>query len=255
MRIQVLTIFPELFRPFLETALLGRAVERGLLGVEVHDLREFTLDRHRSVDDEPFGGGGGMVMTAPPWLAGGARSSRRAAALACPALPPGPQARRRQGPRARRTGGPGAPVRPLRGDRRARAPDGRGRGDLGRRLRRLRGELPAMLLIEAVSRQVPGVVQRTDSVERDSFRAGLLDLPHYTRPAGGRRDDGSRGPAVGRPCRDRAVAGARSAAPDARKAAGSAGDGGASPRLRAASSSGFGPPRHPPGCPEAGKLG
>ena len=69
MRIQILTIFPELFGPFLETALLGRARERGLLSVEVRDLRDWSADRHRSVDDEPFGGGGGMVMTAPPWLA------------------------------------------------------------------------------------------------------------------------------------------------------------------------------------------
>ena len=68
MRVQVLTIFPELFAPFLATSLVGRAIEKGILEVEVHDLREFTEDRHRSVDDEPYGGGGGMVMTAQPWL-------------------------------------------------------------------------------------------------------------------------------------------------------------------------------------------
>ena len=68
MRIQVLTIFPEMFGPFLAASLVGRAVGKGLLDVEVRDLRDFTLDRHRSVDDEPYGGGGGMVMTAPPWI-------------------------------------------------------------------------------------------------------------------------------------------------------------------------------------------
>ena len=68
MRIQVLTIFPDLFGPFLETSLIGRARERGLLEIGVHDLRAYTDDRHRSVDDEPYGGGGGMVMTAQPWL-------------------------------------------------------------------------------------------------------------------------------------------------------------------------------------------
>ena len=183
MRIQVLTIFPELFRPFLETALLGRARERGRLSVEVLDLRDFALDRHRSVDDEPFGGGGGMVMTAPPWLAAVRQLSQGAAPWRVMLSP--------QGHRLDE-----AKVREL-----------AGRGDLlllcGRyegideRVRQTvvdeeisigdfvvsGGELPAMLLIEEVSRQVPGVVQRTDSVERDSFRAGLLDYPHYTRPA------------------------------------------------------------------------
>ena len=69
MRIDVITIFPELFEPFLHTSLVGRAVEGGLLEVAVHDLRAWSLDPHRSVDDEPYGGGGGMVMTAPPWIA------------------------------------------------------------------------------------------------------------------------------------------------------------------------------------------
>lgn len=183
MRIQVLTIFPELFGPFLETALLGRARERGHLRVEVRDLRDWSPDRHRSVDDEPFGGGGGMVMTAPPWLAA-------VRALAQDAAPwrvlLSPQGRRLDEAKVRELA--------ARGDLlllcgRYEAIDERVRetvvdeeisvGDFvvsG-------GELPAMLLIEGVSRQVPGVVQRTDSVERDSFRAGLLDFPHYTRPA------------------------------------------------------------------------
>ena len=68
MRIQVLTIFPELFAPFLATSLIGKALGKGLLDVRVFDLRDYAEDRHRSVDDEPYGGGGGMVMTAPPWV-------------------------------------------------------------------------------------------------------------------------------------------------------------------------------------------
>jgi tRNA (guanine37-N1)-methyltransferase len=182
MRVQVLTIFPELFAPFLATSLVGRAIEKGLLEVRVHDLRDFTEDRHRSVDDEPYGGGGGMVMTAPPWI------------------------------RAVRTvSGEGHPWRVLLSPQGARLDEGKVRelaahGDLvllcGRYEgidERVRltvvdeevsigdyvlsgGELPAMVLIEALSRQVPGVVKLADSVENDSFRAGLLDHPHYTRP-------------------------------------------------------------------------
>jgi len=187
MRVQVLTIFPELFEPFLSISLVGRAVEKGLLEVRLHDLREFTEDRHRSVDDEPYGGGGGMVMTAPPWI----RAVREVAAAA---------------------GNPGGRCwRVLLSPQGARLDDRKvrelaERGDLvllcGRyegideRVRQTvvdeeisigdyvlsGGELPAMVLIEALSRQVPGVVGLADSVANDSFRLGLLDHPHYTRP-------------------------------------------------------------------------
>lgn len=182
MRVQVLTIFPELFDPFLRTSLIGRAMEKGVLEVRISDLREWTEDRHRSVDDEPYGGGGGMVMTAPPWL--------RA---------------------VRGLSGERQPWRVLMSPQGARLDDAKvrelaGRGDLllmcGRyegideRVRQTvvdeeisigdyvlsGGELPAMVLIEAVSRQIPGVVKLADSVEQDSFRNGLLDYPHYTRP-------------------------------------------------------------------------
>jgi tRNA (guanine37-N1)-methyltransferase len=182
-RIQVLTIFPELFGPFLATALLGRARERGLLSVEVRDLRDWSADRHRSVDDEPFGGGGGMVMTAPPWLA----AVRALSAGAAPwRVLLSPQGRRLDETKVRELAAKGDLLLLC----------GRYEG-IDERVRQTvvdeevsvgdfvvsGGELPAMLVVEAVSRQVPGVVQRTDSVERDSFRAGLLDYPHYTRPA------------------------------------------------------------------------
>lgn len=188
MRIQVLTIFPELFAPFLRTSLLGRAIEKGILEVRVSDLREWTEDRHRSVDDEPYGGGGGMVMTAPPWL-------RAVRGLSGESSGESPERR---------------PWRVLMSPQGARLDDAKvrelaGRGDLLLMCGRYEGidervmtvvdeevsigdyvlsggELPALVLIEAVSRQIPGVVQLADSVEQDSFRNGLLDYPHYTRP-------------------------------------------------------------------------
>lgn len=196
MRIQVLTIFPELFGPFLATSLVGRAIARGLLAVEVSDLRDFTEDRHRSVDDEPYGGGGGMVMTAPPWI----RAVRALMPESGEAGEGGGEVS--EGPR---------PWRVLLSPQGARLDDAKVR-DLAAREElillcgryegideRVRqtvvdeevsigdyvlsgGELPAMVLIEALSRQVPGVVGQAESVAMDSFRDGLLDHPHYTRP-------------------------------------------------------------------------
>ena len=182
MWIGILTIFPELFREFLATSLIGRARERALLDIDVRDLREFTDDRHHVVDDEPYGGGGGMVMLAPPWL----RAVRALSAGRAPhRILLSPQGKRLDD----------AKVRELAGRPELLLLCGRYEG-IDERVRQLvvdeeisigdfvlsGGELPAMVLVEAVSRGVPGVVQQATSVERDSFRTGLLDHPHYTRP-------------------------------------------------------------------------
>ena len=182
MHIDVISIFPELFPAFLSTSLLGRAVDNGLLEVAVHDLRDFTQDKHRVVDDEPYGGGGGMVMTAEPWL----RAVERVSAGEAPhRILLSPQGRRLDDAR----------VRQLATMPRLLLMCGRYEG-LDERVLDLvvdeevsvgdfvlsGGEVPAMALIEALSRQVPGVVGLPDSVDNDSFRHGLLDHPHYTRP-------------------------------------------------------------------------
>ena len=201
MHVQVLTIFPQLFEPFLTTSLIGRARERGLLDVSVHDLRHHTSDRHRSVDDEPYGGGGGMVMTAQPWLsavrtlssqmaASQTLSSQMAASQDETCTEPWRILMSPQGRRLDET-----KVRQLAERPRLLLLCGRYEG-IDERVRMQvvdeelsigdfvlsGGELPAMVLIEALSRQIPGVVQLADSVEQDSFRHGLLDYPHYTRP-------------------------------------------------------------------------
>jgi len=183
MRIDVITIFPALFREFLETSLIGRAIAAGRLDVRVFDLRDHSSDPHRSVDDEPYGGGGGMVMTAPPWL-----DAVRAVAAS------GPRPHRiLLTPQGKRLDD--AMVRSLAAEERILLLCGRYEA-IDERVRMLvvdselsigdyvlsGGEVPAMVVIEALSRQIPGVVGRADSVENESFRSGLLDHPHYTRP-------------------------------------------------------------------------
>ena len=185
MTFDVITIFPRLVDAGLAEGVVGRARERGLIDVTVRNLRDFTTDRHHVVDDVPFGGGPGMVMKPEPFFAAmEALEAERGRAGAVVLLTPAGRRFTQEdaGRLASRS-----PIVLLCGryegiDERVRerwVTDEISIGDYvlsG-------GEIPALVVIDAVSRLVPGVVGDEQSVEGDSFVRGLLDFPHYTRPA------------------------------------------------------------------------
>ena len=186
LRIDVITIFPELFEPFRRTGVLGGACERGLLALEAHDLRRWTRDRHRTVDDIPYGGGPGMVLKPEPLveaieaLAGAKGPGRRAHVVLL-----SPQGLRFTGHRAKELAGVEQLVLVC----------GRYEG-VDQRVIELAvdeeisigdyvlagGEVAAMAVIEAVSRFVPCVLGNPDSAASESFEEGRLEGPQYTRP-------------------------------------------------------------------------
>ena len=183
MRIEILTLFPGFFGSPLEESLLGRAVAADRLEIVVTDMRQFSRDRHRKADDEPYGGGPGMVLTAP------------VVAESIEARQGDPPAWRvlltPDGTRLDQAGVERLAARP-----RLLLVCGRYEG-IDERVRDLGlldeeisigdfvlsgGEAAALVVVEAISRRVPGVVGRAESVERESFIADRLDYPHYTRP-------------------------------------------------------------------------
>jgi tRNA (guanine37-N1)-methyltransferase len=182
-RIDIVTIFPGIFESPLRESLLGRAIEAGVLDVRVHDLRDSTTDKHRQVDDESYGGGPGMVLKPEPVFAAveslGA-GDRRTLLLS-------PAGRRLDQDLARELAAEpwlvlicgryeGVDERVVEGVPAEEVSI----GDFvvaG-------GEVPALVVLEAVTRLVPGVIGREESHEQDSFGdEGVLDHPHYTRPA------------------------------------------------------------------------
>jgi tRNA (guanine37-N1)-methyltransferase len=181
MRVDIVTIFPEYLERALEVSLVGRARELGLLDVRFHDPREHTADRHRSVDDAPFGGGAGMVMTPEPLFA-----TVEAADLCRPLLLLSASGRTFDQAMAHDlAGGPGFSLicgRYEGVDQRVADHLCDGEVSVGDFVL-AGGEAAALVVIEAVSRLVPGVLGNEDSVTEESFTTGLLEYPQYTRPA------------------------------------------------------------------------
>jgi tRNA (guanine37-N1)-methyltransferase len=191
MRIDVVTLFPELVDHAARFGVTGRALQRGLWRLGVWNPRDFVTDNHRTVDDRPYGGGPGMVMLGEP-LAQALAAAR--------------QAQRAQGLATTRTiylSPAGAPLTHARVAGLAAAADATGYVLLAGRYEGIDerflareiddeigigdfvvsgGELPALMLIDAIVRQRPGVLNDDESAAQDSFADGLLDCPHYTRP-------------------------------------------------------------------------
>ena len=184
MRIDIITIFPEMFAPVLNESIMRRAQGKGKVAFHIHDLRDYTLDKHRKVDDRPFGGGSGMVMCAEPIFRAtdkiNSRGSKAQVILLCP------QGKKLDQKIAKRLAkqkhlilicghyeGVDERVRSSLVDEEISIGDYVLTG----------GEIPAMVLVDCLTRLVPGVLGDKNSLNFESFEDNLLEYPHYTRPA------------------------------------------------------------------------
>ena len=183
----VISLFPDMFRAISENGVTGRAIKNNLLSIECWNPRDFTVDKHRTVDDRPYGGGPGMLMMVQPLrdAINAAKQSARDAGHEAKVIYLSPQGRRLDHEGAQSLSSSQALILVA----------GRYEGIDERIIESLideewsvgdyvlsGGELPAMVLIDAVVRFVPGVLGHSQSAEQDSFADGLLDCPHYTRP-------------------------------------------------------------------------
>jgi len=183
MLFDIFSLFPGVIQPYLDSSILQRAREKQLIQVNLHNIRDWTADRHHVTDDTPYGGGGGMVMKAPPIF--DAVEAVLGNPLKCPLILMSPQ---------------GRPFTTAIARELAALPHigilcGRYEG-IDERVREhlvtdqisvgdyvlTGGELPAMIIVDAVSRFLPGVLGDPDGADDDSFSNGLLEYPHYTKP-------------------------------------------------------------------------
>lgn len=184
MRFDIVTAVPELLSSWREASILARGQDAGHIAIEIHDLRRWTTDKHRQVDDYPYGGGAGMVLKPEPWFA--AVEALRAEGAHGRVILLSPQGRRLDQ----------ALARELAGEERLILLCGRYEGVDERVVEHLvdqevssgdvvvtGGEVPAMMVVDAVARLVPGVLGHPASAADESFTEPLLEYPQYTRPA------------------------------------------------------------------------
>lgn len=196
LQFDVFTLFPDVFAPYLQSSILLRAQQHQLIQIQLHNIRDWTTDRHHITDDEPYGGGGGMVMKPEPIFT--AVESVLGAPPSCPVILLTPQGRLFDQTVARQLVMPA--LQHLTSTVEAPAPRlallcGRYEG-VDERVRQhlvtdeisigdyvlTGGELAALVIIDAVSRMIPGVLGDPDGAEDDSHASGLLEYPHFTRP-------------------------------------------------------------------------
>lgn len=184
MRVDVITLFPQMFTALTEVGVSGRAVQKGILQVETWNPRDYAKDNYRTVDDRPYGGGPGMVMMVEP-LRDAIQAAKKAAPGKAKVIYLSPQGRRLNQ----------QALATLATEERLILLAGRYEG-IDERLIEAEvdeewsigdyvlsgGELPAMVMIDGMARLIPGVLGHEDSAVQDSFVSGLLDCPHYTRP-------------------------------------------------------------------------
>lgn len=182
MKIDVLTLFPEMFPGVLGASMLGRAQEKGILEFNLHNIRDYSESKHKNTDDYPFGGGAGMVMMPQPIFSCLEAVDPDHAALRVVLTPRGKTLTT-------------AMARELAAEEHILLLCGHYEGIDERAMEQMDceisigdyvltgGELPAMVLIDCISRFIPGVLGSSESAEEESFSAGLLEYPQYTRPA------------------------------------------------------------------------
>ena len=184
MKLHIVTIFPEMFSPVLDAGIIGRAQRSGIADIRIHDLRDFTHDRHRSVDDAPFGGGPGMVMRPEPWFEAVESLELPEGAAVVMLTPQGKQFTQADAERLSKLPAVTLMCGRYEGfDDRIRehlATEEISIGDFVL----TGGEVPAMVLTEAVVRLLPDALGHgEDAISDDSHTSGLLQYPQYTRPA------------------------------------------------------------------------